>query len=54
MSTIGVSFLSYNGKLKNNISLRNKIASILVSKWQEKGIDTINPPYISSVSDYLE
>ena len=54
MSVIGVTLLGNNNKLKNNIALRNKIASILDSKWHEKGIDTINPPYIPSISDYLE
>ena len=54
MSVIGLSLLSYNNQLKNNIALRNKLTGIIIAKWHEKGIDSVNPPYIPSVSDYLE
>jgi len=53
MSVIGLSLVSFNGRMSKNLSLRNKTIDVLIQKWQESGIDKINPPYISTVSDHL-
>lgn len=53
MSVIGLSVLSFNGRMSNNLSLRNKTIDVLIQKWQESGIQKINPPYIPTVSDHL-
>lgn len=38
MSVIGLSVLSFNGRMSNNLSLRNKTIDVLIQKWQEFGI----------------
>jgi hypothetical protein len=53
MSVIGLSFVSFNGRMANNLSLRSKTVDVLIQKWQESGTDKINPPYISTISDNL-
>ena len=54
MSVIGLSILCFNGKMMNNGALRNKTVDLLISKWQEKNIKKINPPFVQSLSDHLE
>lgn len=34
LSIIGVTLISFNGKLSNNIGLRNKVYELMVNKWQ--------------------
>jgi len=51
---IGVTLISFNGKLSNNVGLRNKVYELIVNKWQESDFDSINPPFNPSFSDYLE
>ena len=53
MSIIGVSILCFNGKMTNNGALRNKTADLLISKWHEKDIKRINPPFVQSLCDHL-
>ena len=54
MSIIGVSLIQYNGKLSKNIGLRNKVHEVIISKWQEHDISSINPPFNTAFTDYLE
>lgn len=54
MSIIGVSILCFNGKMMNNGALRNKTVDLLISKWHEKNIHKINPPFVPSLVDYFE
>lgn len=54
MSVIGLSLVSFNGRMSNNLSLRNKTVDVLIQKWHEKEIEKINPPYIPTISDHLE
>jgi len=34
MSVIGLSVISFNGRMSNNSSLRNKTIDVLIQKWQ--------------------
>jgi len=43
----------FTGKLANGIGLRNKVHELMIAKWQEQGIDFINPPFNSAYCDYL-
>ena len=54
MSIIGLSIVCFNGKMMNNGALRNKTVDLLISKWQEKNIKKINPPFVQSLSDHFE
>lgn len=54
LSIIGISFLRFNGKLANNIALRNRVQDIMIGKWQEQNFHSINPPFCTSYTDYLE
>lgn len=55
MSVVGVTLICFNGsKLSNNIGLRKKVQDLIISKWGEYGIETINPPFNTAYSDYLE
>jgi hypothetical protein len=45
--------LSLNNVLEKNIGLRNKIANMIIIKWEEVGIESINPPFIKSLINYL-
>lgn len=53
MSVVGVTLMCYNGKFSNNAALRNKTTDVLINKWQEYGLQYINPPIIQGVSDHL-
>ncbi len=33
MSLIGVSFVSFNGRMDKNLSLKNKTIDVLIQKW---------------------
>jgi hypothetical protein len=53
LSVFGVTFLSFNGVLDNNLSLRSRLVSLLIAKWQQAGIHLVNPPYSQSIANYL-
>ena len=54
LSVIGISFLHFNGKLANNIALRSRVQDLMINKWQEQDLHTINPPFNTAYTDYLE
>lgn len=53
MSIVGLTILSYNNVLSNNLALRQKIVNLLTTKWQQSGIELINPPYTHTLANYL-
>ena len=54
LSLVGLTFLHFNGKLAANIGLRNKVHDLIISKWQEHDLSSINPPFYPAFTDYLE
>jgi hypothetical protein len=53
MSVIGLTLLHCQGKLSSSIPLRNKVTDLIISKWHEHDISSLNPPYYPAYSDYL-
>jgi hypothetical protein len=53
MSVVGLTMLSYNGVLENNLTLRSKLVNLIIGKWHFSGIDLINPPYTHNIANYL-
>jgi len=50
---VGLTILSYNGVLENNLTLRNKLINLIIAKWHSSGIELINPPYTHNIANYL-
>lgn len=53
MSVVGLTFLSYNGVLSSNLTLRSKLTNLIIAKWHAAGIELVNPPYTHNIANYL-